>query len=97
MEFTTVELTPGSEKAFEAALSARQSALQYETLWFRMLSGGSAPRYVRLRPRPTLTAILESSAEQALPDKANALIVKTTLEILNLRPNMSYGVTVAAP
>ena len=96
MELTTVDLVPGSEKAFEAALSARQPALQDETLWFRMLSGGSVPRYVRLRPRPSLAAILESSAEQALPDKANPLIAKTTIEILNLRPNMSYGVTVPA-
>jgi hypothetical protein len=94
MEFTTVELVPGSGKAFEAALSARQSALQDETLWFRMLSGGPVPRYVRLRPRPTLAAILDSSAEQTLPDKTNPLIAKTTIEILNLRPTMSYGVTV---
>jgi hypothetical protein len=96
MELTTVDLVPGSEQAFEAALSARQSTLKDETLWFRMLSGGSMPRYVRLRPRPSLAAILESSAEQALPDKAAALIAKTTIEILNLRPNMSYGVTVPA-
>ena len=95
MELTTVDLVPGSEKAFEAALGARQSALQYETLWFRMLSGGSIPRYVRLRPRPTLAAILESTSEQALPDKVIPLLAKTTTEILNLRPNMSHGVTVA--
>jgi len=59
-----------------------------------MLSGGPVPRYVRLRPRPTLAAILDSSAEQTLPDKTNPLIAKTTIEILNLRPTMSYGVTV---
>jgi hypothetical protein len=93
MEFTTVDLIPGNDKAFEAALSARQSSLKDETLWFRMLNGGPMPRYVRLRPRPTLAAILDSSAEQALPDKVNSLIAKTTIEILNLRPTMSYGVT----
>lgn len=82
---------------FEAALSARQSALKDETLWFRMLSGGQVPRYVRLRPRPTLAAILDSSAEQALPDKVNSLIAKSTIEILNLRPTMSYGVTPVSP
>jgi hypothetical protein len=97
MELTIVDLVPGSEKAFEAALSARQSALKDETLWFRMLSGGSVPRYVRLRARPSLAAILESTAEQALPDKANSLIAKSTIEILILRPTLSYGVTVAAP
>jgi hypothetical protein len=97
MELTTVDLVPGGGKAFEAALSAQKSALMDETLWFRMLGGGSVPRYVRLRPRSSLAAILESNAEQSLPDKANPLIAKTTIEILNLRPTLSYGVTVAAP
>ena len=51
--------TPGAGKAFEAALGAGQSTLQGETLWYRMVAGGPAPRYVRLRPRPSLSAILE--------------------------------------
>jgi hypothetical protein len=67
-----VEFVPGAEKAFEAALSARQSTLQGETLWYRMVAGGTAPRYVRLRPRPSLSAILaerlDGRSEQALPD-----------------------------
>jgi hypothetical protein len=58
MEFTTVELVPGAEKSFEAAISARQSTLQGETLWYRMVAGGTSPRYVRLRPRRSLSAIL---------------------------------------
>jgi hypothetical protein len=62
-----------------------------ETLWFRILSGGSVPRYVRLRPRPTLAAIIEPSAERALPEKVTAMLAKTTIEILNLRATMSYG------
>ena len=95
VELTTVDLLPGSDKAFEAALRARQPALTDETLWFRMLSGGQMPRYLRLRPRASLAVLLESSAEQALPDKVNPLIAKTTSEILSLRPTMSYGVTVA--
>jgi hypothetical protein len=99
LEFTTVELVPGAEKAFEAALSARQSTLQGETLWYRMVAGGTAPRYVRLRPRPSLSAILaerlDGRSEQALPDQLNKLIAKTTVEILNLRPTMCYGVSPA--
>jgi hypothetical protein len=91
LEFTTVDLAQGAEKAFEAALSGEQSGLQGETLWFRMLAGGAVPRYVRLRPRPNLSAILDGRREQALPENANALIAKTTIEILNLRPAMSYG------
>jgi len=95
LEFTTVELNPGAEKAFEAALSADQSRLQGETLWYRMVAGGTAPRYVRLRPRPSLSAILDGRNEQSLPDRVNDLIAKMTVEILNLRPTMSYGLSPA--
>ncbi len=95
LEFTTVDLNPGTAQAFELALSADQSRLQGETLWYRMVAGGTAPRYVRLRPRPSLSAILDGRNELALPDKVNALIAKTTVEILNLRPTMSYGLSPA--
>ena len=95
LELTTLELLSGASKAFEAAVSAEQSRLQGETLWYRMVAGGTSPRYVRLRPRGSLTAILEGRSEQALPEKVNGLIAKTTVEILNLRPAMSYGVSPA--
>lgn len=91
LEFTTVDLMPGAAKAFEAALSGVQSTLQGETLWYRMVAGGTAPRYVRLRPRASLSAVLEGRSEQTLPDGANNLIAKTTVEILTLRPTMSFG------
>jgi hypothetical protein len=93
LEFTTVDLVAGGGKSFEAALSDEQSALQRDTLWYRMLAGGPAPRYVRLRPYPSVSAFLEGASEQALPDKVNPLIAKTTVEVLNLRPAMSYGIT----
>ena len=92
LELTTVELPPGAGHAFEEALAARQSAMQSETLWYRMVVGGAAPRYLRLRPRQSLAAILESGTEPALPETVNGLIAKTTVEILNLRPTMSYGI-----
>jgi hypothetical protein len=92
-EYTTVELNQGSGKAFEAALAAEQSRLQGETLWYRMVAGGNAPRYVRLRPRASLAVILDERADQALPDKVNGLVSKITVEILNLRPNMLVNVT----
>ena len=95
LEFMTVDLVPGSAKAFEAALSAGQPTLHGETLWYRMVAGGTAPRYVRLCPRPSLSAILDGRSEQALPDKVKDLIAKTTVEILNLRPTMSYGLSPA--
>jgi hypothetical protein len=85
LELTTVDVMPGSERAFEAALGAEQSKLQDETLWYRMIAGGTSPRYVRLRPRPNLSALLNETSP--LPDK---LIAKITVEILNLRPAMCY-------
>jgi len=91
LELTTVDLNPGAEKAFETALGRGQSTLQGETLWYRMVAGGTAPRYVRLRPRPSLSAILDGRSEQALPDAVDNLIAKTAVEILTLRPTMSYG------
>lgn len=91
LELTTVDLNPGAEKAFEAALGAGQSTLQGEALWYRMVAGGAVPRYVRLRPRSSVSAVLDGRGEQALPDATNTLITKTTVEILTLRPTMSLG------
>jgi hypothetical protein len=91
LELTTVELKPGAAKGFEAALAARQSMLSGETLWYRMVAGGGAPRYVRLRPRPALSAIIEGASEQALPAAVEESVPRTTIEILTLRPTMSLG------
>ena len=91
VEMTTVELAPGAERTFEAALRSEQARLQGETLWYRMVAGGTAPRYVRLRPRATLSVLLDEGSE--LP---GTHITKTTIEILNLRPAMSYGLPAAA-
>lgn len=96
-EFTTVELKPGTAEAFERALAARRSTLEDETLWYRMVAGAAAPRYVRIRARPSLAAILEERAGQALPDATGDLIAKTTIEIANLRPTMSYNLEPARP
>jgi hypothetical protein len=90
-----VELKPGTTRAFEAALAARQSTLQGETLWYRMVAGGVAPRYVRLRPRSSLAEVLAEDA-QALPGTVDSLIAKMTIEILNLRPTLSYNLAPAA-
>ena len=92
-EYTTVELNCGAGKAFEAALAAEQSKLQGETLWYRLVEGGNAPRYVRLRPRTSLAGILDERGDQALPDKVNGLVSKMTVETLNLRPSMLVNVT----
>src|SRR5262245_26797383 len=72
LELTTVDVKPGAEAAFEAALG--QATLQGETLWYRMVAGGPVPRYVRLRPRPGLSAFLGGRNEQALPGPTSTLI-----------------------
>ena len=92
-EYATVELNYGAGKAFEAALTAEQSKLPGETLWYRLVVGGNVPCYVRLRPRASLASILDERLDQALPEKVNALVSKMTVETLNLRPNMLVNVT----
>lgn len=95
VELTTVELLPGSEKAFETILGAQQPALRGETLWYRMIAGGTGPRYLRLRPHASLEALLAGKNEQALPEKVNNWTTRVTIEILAFRPTMSYGLTPA--
>jgi len=97
LELTTVELLPGTSRTFETALAAAQPSLRGETLWYRMIAGGTAPRYVRLRPRLSLAILLQESSEQALPDSVSMLIAKIDIDILNLRPTLCYGVTPARP
>jgi hypothetical protein len=97
LELTTVDLNSGMAAAFESALSADRSTRSGEWLWFRLVAGGPSPRYVRLSPRRSLSALLEDRIAQALPDGARTLIAKTTIEILTLRPTMSYGLTLAVP
>jgi len=92
VEFTTITLKPDLEKNFENALAAQQSKLQGETLWYRMLAGGTTPRYVRLRPRQSLSEIIDGKNQQGFDDQINNMIEKITIEILNLKPTMSYSV-----
>ena len=91
IELTTVELDTGGGSKFEAAMAAGQPPPQSETLWYRMIAGGQAPRYVRLRSRASVSAILDDRRALSLPDTVNSFVRKTTIEILNLRPTMSYG------
>lgn len=96
-EFTTVSLKPGTARAFEAALAASRASLQGETLWYRMVAGAASPRYVRIRARPSLAAILDEQREQALPDGVEELVARTTVEIAALRPAMSYNLEPPRP
>jgi hypothetical protein len=94
-EYTIVDLHPGAATAFEAAIAAEQPKLKEETLWYRMIAGGAIPRYLRLRPRATLGAILDERA--GLPEKVNMLTNSVTVEILSLRTNMLVNVTPEPP
>jgi hypothetical protein len=91
LEFTSVELVPRAGDAFEAALRGSRPGLKGETLWYRMVAGGATPRYVRLRPQPSLSAVLSGSGEQALPESVRPLIARTTVEIWTFRPTMTFG------
>jgi len=90
-ELTTVHLKPGTEGVFEKAVAAARPSLKDETLWYRMAGGGAMPRYVRLRPKPSLSGVLEGLSQQALPHATNDLVARSTVEILSLRPTMSLG------
>ena len=67
VELTTVDLTPGGAAAFEAALAAMQPSLPGETLWYRLVAGGPALRYVRLRPRPQPRAPCSTARPASCP------------------------------
>jgi hypothetical protein len=95
LELTTIEIEPDSATAFERALRSRQTKLQSETLWYRMIAGGSAPRYVRLRSQPSYASLASAAHDQALPGEALTLVTKQSIEILTLRPAMSYRLTPA--
>jgi hypothetical protein len=89
-ELTTVDIHRGARESFEAAIAARRPT-SGEVLWYRIAAGGPSGRYVRLRPRPTLAALLSETGERALPDDP-AIVAAATVEILNFRPTLSYGI-----
>jgi hypothetical protein len=97
LEYTAVSLVPGAGNAFEAALRAAQPKLEQETLWYRMVVGGGVPCYVRLRPQPTLSAVLWEREGLELPDGVNRLIARTTVEIWTFRPQLSLAGSATRP
>jgi hypothetical protein len=94
LELMTVDVRPNSAASFERAIAAAQATLTVETLWYRLVAGGTSPRYLRLRPSSNLAALLGNRPQQDLPTAAHELIARSTVEILNLRPTMSYGLTI---
>jgi hypothetical protein len=92
LELTTIDLKPGTERSFEAAIAAKRPSLKSETLWYRAISSAAAPRYVRLRPKANIGDIIDGRAEQAVPASAANLVEHEKVEILTFRPTMSYNV-----
>jgi hypothetical protein len=90
LELTIVDVRPGAAVEFERAIAAAQGMLATETLWYRLVAGGTSPRFVRLRPFSSLASLIESQPHQAFPAAAHELVARSTVEILNLRPTMSY-------
>jgi hypothetical protein len=95
LELATVDLKPGTERTFEAALAAGRPSLRTETLWYRAISAAVVPRYVRLRPKASIGEVIDARAERAVPANAADLVEQSRVEILTFRPTMSYNVVPA--
>jgi hypothetical protein len=92
LEFTTVEVQPAAASAFEAKLKAGQSSLKEETLWYRLVTGGQVPRYLRLRTRTRLSAVLDGADDQVLA-QANSIITRVRVELLVTEPSLTIDVS----
>jgi hypothetical protein len=91
LEFTTVEVQPATATAFEAKLRAGQATLKEETLWYRLVAGGQVPRYLRIRPRPSVSAVTEGADDQVLA-QASAMLTRVSVELLLSQPSLTIDV-----
>lgn len=91
LEFTTVQVSPAAASAFEVKLKAGQPSLKEETLWYRLVTGGQVPTYLRLRPRPRLSAAIEGPDDQGLA-QVTALITRLRVELLVSDPSLTIDV-----
>jgi hypothetical protein len=92
LEFTTVDVQPAAASAFEAKLRAGQPSLKEETLWYRLVTGGPVPRYLRLRPRQRLSAVTEGADDPVLA-QAVAMITRISVELLVTQPSLTIDVS----
>ena len=91
LEFTTVDVQPAAASAFEARLKAGQPSLKGETLWYRLVTGGSTLRYLRLRPRPSVSAVTEGADDPILVQTA-PMINAIRVELLVTEPSLTIDV-----
>jgi hypothetical protein len=91
LEFTTVDVQPAASSAFEAKLKAGQPSLKEETLWYRLVTGGHVPCYLRLRPGLKVSAVTEGADDQVLA-QATAMITRVSVELLLSQPSLTIDV-----
>ena len=89
-EFTNLE-TYRYLPTFEARLKAGQPSLKEETLWYRLVTGGEVPKYLRLRPRSRLSAVTEGADDPVLA-QANSMITRVSVELLLSEPSLTIDV-----
>jgi len=94
LELATYDLEPGAGPAFEQRLRTRKGDGS-ESHWFRLVAGGSIPRYLCLRPRQNLAVVASRVSLEALPPAGVAGVVRVTVEVLRFRPDLSLGVGAA--
>ena len=88
LEFMTVDVQPAATAAFEAKLKAGQPSLKEETLWYRLVTGGPMTRYLCLRPRTSLSTVVEGAADQALA-QATVMATRVSMELLLSEPSLT--------
>jgi len=91
VQLITIELNPGDDASFEKAVGSLPKP-EGELLWFKLVAGADLHRYVCLRGEPNLSGILNNTIDEIVPHDVIKLATKVTVEILALRPQMSYGV-----
>ena len=91
LEFTAVEIQPNTASAFEAQLKAEQPSLKEETLWYRLVTGGQVPKYLRLRPRPRFSSVLEGAETEDLA-QTGSIVTRVRAELLVLDPSLTIDV-----
>ena len=96
LEFTTIEVQPAAASAFEAKLKAGQAALKEETLWYRLVAGGSLARYLRLRPRTRVSVVVEDADDPVLA-QATAMVAHLRVELLLSDPSLTIDVAGTGP
>jgi hypothetical protein len=65
--------------------------LKEATLWYRLVAGGRVPRYLRLRPRPRVSAVTEGAHDQVLA-QANSVVTRVRVELLVSQPSLTIDV-----